>query len=378
MYPVPENRGKRTAMFLLCFVLFFIQQARAQCIASGPNSPATSSSVSFSGSDYPFNDPSNALSDDKDLSVAASVFSLFNKQTEYLQVKDFGFSIPTAATICGIEVTVVKSAANVLLNLASVTDYDVRIIKSNALAGTNKADADEWSSSDTYFTYGGVNDLWGTTWSPAEINSNTFGFSIAGEIETTVALFPSARIDHISMTVYYLDPSVLPAQSIQFNVANASNNTAMISWKQSSFDETTSFIVERSANGLKWEAVNGNPQKNSTASLLTFTDNRPLSGKSYYRLKIMTAEGNTRYTMSQPFELTNLTSLTCYPNPFTSVIQVKGIMAGERVAVTNMYGQRLYLSAPAVTNVHTIDIDDLQPGIYFISVGNRKIKVQKK
>jgi hypothetical protein len=53
-------------------------------------------------------------------------------------------------------------------------------------------------------------------------------------------------------------------------------------------------------------------------------------------------------------------------------------MAGERVTVTNLVGQQLYLSAPAVKNTISIDINDLQPGIYVISAGNRKIKVQKK
>jgi hypothetical protein len=378
MYPNPENCGKKTAMLFLCAVLFSIRFTQAQCTASGPNSPASSASVPFTGSDYSFDDPQNISNDDADASTVTSVFSLFDKQTEYLQAKDFGFNIPTGASICGIEVHVVKSAANVLLNLATVTDYNVRIIKNNSLTGPNMADAAEWSSTDTYITYGGVNDLWGTTWSPTDINSNNFGFSIAGEIVTTAALFPSARIDHISITVHYLDPTVLPAQSIQFNVANASNRSAIVSWKQNGSDATASVVIERSPNGSKWETVHGAPQKNSTASWNTFTDARPLPGKSYYRLKMTSAAGYTQYTTSQPFELTDLTTLTCYPNPFTSFIQVKGLMTGERVTVTNMYGQHVYVSAPAVKNFQSIYIHDLQPGIYVISAGNRKMKVQKR
>lgn len=378
MYPFPRKRSYTIAMLFFCYVLFSNSFTQAQCIASGPNSPASSASVPFSGSDYSFSNPLNALSDDNSNSEAASVLSLFNRQTDYLQAKDFGFSIPTAASICGIEVHVKKSADNVLLNLAYVKDYNVRIIKNNTLTGPDRSDANEWSSSPAYITYGGPDDLWGVTWSPTDINSNNFGFSIAGEIVTTAALFPSARIDHISITVYYLEATVLPAQSIQFNVGNASNHSAILSWKQSGLDATASFVVERSVNGSKWEPVKGAAQKNNASLWYSFTDNRPLPGGSYYRLKITTAAGDTRYTTSQPFEWHGFTTLTCYPNPFTSVIQVEGLRAGERVTVTNMFGQHVYVSAPVVNNIQTIDINYLQPGIYVISAGNRKMKVEKR
>ena len=380
MYPVPQKRSYKIAALLFCYALLTIRFSQAQCIASGINSPATSANVSYTGSDYAFHNPANVLTNDNTVASAASLASLFNKTTDYLQVKDFGFNIPTAASICGIEAQVVRSAddIDILIISAWVKDYNVRIIKNNALAGSNMASATEWPSSSTTATYGGVNALWGTTWSPAEVNSNNFGLSIAAEIKTGIGLLPVVKVDYIGMTVYYLDPSVLPAQALQFNIANGSNNTAMLSWKQSSADEATSFIVERSANGSKWQTVNGNVQKNNTTSLLMLKDTKPLQGRSYYRLRIVNATGNAHYTTTLPFELTDVTSLTCYPNPFTSVIQVKGLVAGEQVAVSNVLGQRIFLSAPAVNNTLTININDLQPGMYVISAGNRKMKVEKR
>lgn len=378
MYPVPENCGKGTAMLLLSLSLISLQPAQAQCIAVGPNNPATSANVPFSGSDYAFHNPSYALADDNNFSSAASLASIFNKTTDYLQVKNFGFNIPTAATICSIEANVVKSASDIDLLIISawVKDYDVRIIKNNVLAGTNMKKSPGWDDSPTATTYGDADPLWGTTWSPADVNNSNFGLAIAAEIKTGIGLLPVVNIDNISLTVSYLDPSVLPAQVVQFNVAHGSNNTAVLSWKQSSGDAATSFIVERSINGLKWDALPGNVQKNNTASL--FKDSRPLPGKSYYRLKMINAAGNAHYTTSLPFELTDVISLTCYPNPFTSVIQVKGLAAGEQVAVSNLLGQRVFLSTPAVTNTLSININDLQPGMYVISAGNRKMKVEKK
>jgi hypothetical protein len=379
MYPVPRKNPFRIAMLFFCSSLFSIRYTQAQCIAVGPNNPTTSDNVPFTGSRYDFITESNALVSDNNFASAASLLSILPEQTDYLQVKGFGFNIPTAASICGIEAHVTKSATDIgiLFISAYVQDYNVRLIKNNALIGTSLNQGSAWSSSNTTTTYGGVNELWGTTWSPTDVNSNNFGFSIAAEVKTVIGLLPVVNIDHISLTVYYLDPTVLPAQVIQFNVANASNRSALLSWKQSG-DETTSYVVERSANGHKWETVNGSPQNNVGSSLHSFRDTRPLPGKSYYRLKMITAGGDTRYTTSQPFELIDHTTLTCYPNPFNSVIQVKGIMAGERVAVTNMYGQCVHLSAPAMNNTLTVNINDLQPGVYVISAGNRKMKVEKR
>lgn len=378
MYPVPKNRVHKIVVILCFYFLPNSQFVQAQCIASGPNSPATASSVSFSGSDYDFNNPLNILADDISFSQASSVFSLFSKQTEYLQAKDFGFTIPTGATICGIEVTVVKRATNLLPILAYVKDHRVRVIKNNAFTPDDKANPAEWSSSETYTSYGGVNELWGTTWSPTDINNNTFGFSISAEIVTTVSLFPSARIDHISMTVHYLDPTVLPAHSIQFHVANGAKNTAVLSWKPTDLEEAALFTIERSVNGTKWEELNGPPQKSTVSPLLTFTDGRPLPGKSFYRLKKMAASGEVRYSTALPFETTDITSIKCYPNPSTSFIKVTGVLAGEQVTLTDIYGKRLYLSSPAISNTIKIDVSDLQPGMYVISTGKKKMKIQKK
>lgn len=379
MYPVSGTRGNKIAMLSFCYVLFTAPFARAQCIATSANSPATSSSVSFPGSDYSFNSPANILLNDGNNAVSSSVFSLSNKQTEYLQAQGFGFNIPTAATICGIEVNVVRSAANVLLNLATVTDYDVRVMKNGSPTGTNLADGiTQWSSSDVNTSYGGINELWSTSWSPTDINSGNFGFSISAQIHCTVALFPAARINYISMTVYYLDPSVLTAQSIQFHVANGTQNTAVLSWKPADLEEAASFAVERSVNGTKWEILNGTPQKSTISPLLTFTDGRPLPGRSFYRLKNVTASGEVRYSTVLSFEATDITSIKCYPNPFTSFIKVTGVVAGEQVAITDIYGKRLYLSSPAINNTLKIDVSDLQPGMYVISTGKKKMKIQKK
>jgi len=374
MYPVPEFRSSKTAMLFFCYVLFSIQFVRAQCIASGPKPPGTA--VSDGTGNYSFNNPLNCLSSDNSRATAQSV--LFAGETDTLRVTDFGFSIPTAATICGIEVNIEKSSSIFVLNTAYVTDNGVRIIKNGNITGSDLEKTNVvWSTGDANTIYGNNGELWGTTWTPADINSANFGIAISAKIIGAIGLLPAARIDYISMTVYYLDPTLLPARSIQFTAVSGPKNSALLSWNWNS-EEAASFTVERSLNGTKWEPVNGSAQKNKLPSVYTCTDVDPLPGRSFYRLKMLTTSGEVRYSTVQPFELTTLPTLKCYPNPITSLVTVNGVMAGEQVTVSNLFGQQLYKLPAAVNNTVSINCNELQPGMYVISAGNRKIKVQKK
>ena len=110
--------------------------------------------------------------------------------------RSFGFSIPTGATIDGIAV---NGAGSESFSGASSNSI-LRLIKTSAYVGQNKPTGGfngVWSGAA-----GGATDLWGTTWTAADINSSNFGpgcqFSNSGSGVFT--LFG------LSVTVYYTDP----------------------------------------------------------------------------------------------------------------------------------------------------------------------------
>lgn len=365
-------------MLLLCYVFFSTSFVKAQCVATS-KSAATAISVSYTGSNWSFDNPTNVIAPDAANATAGGILSVLNSKTEHLQATSFGFSIPTAATICGIEVNVVKHAENTLLSLSYVTDDTVRLLKANTRTGTDWGDrTTKWPSTETTTSYGSSNELWGTTWSPTDINSGNFGISFSAKIHDAAALMPSASINYISITVYYLDPTVLSAQALQFQVANGANHSAALSWKLNTADEGETFSIERSVNGMKWQPVQGMPQLNFNAAMFTFTDAQPLPGQSFYRLRITSASREVHYSTVQPFEYMGDISLKCYPNPVSTIVQVAGVIPGERVVLTDLYGKCLFLSAPAKNTIIQLDMAHLQPGMYVISTGNRKMKIQKK
>ncbi|CAN5441226.1 hypothetical protein BH10BAC1_BH10BAC1_03160 [soil metagenome] len=125
-----------------------------------------------------------------------------DQNTQCLTVSDFGFSIPLGAVINGIvlEVEKKRSAGG---SSGIVEDNGLQIIKGGLLTGPNKSQYGvNWPLTDTYVTYGSSSDLWGTTWTAADINASDFGISLAS-ISYVCGATITTSIDHVRMTVYY-------------------------------------------------------------------------------------------------------------------------------------------------------------------------------
>lgn len=105
--------------------------------------------------------------------------------THYLKATNFGFNIPSDATINGIKVEIEKRGSINDGDNDYVRDKTIKIIKADGTLGTtNKAVAGNWDTTDTYVTYGSSSDLWGETWAPGDINDADFGVVISADILT--------------------------------------------------------------------------------------------------------------------------------------------------------------------------------------------------
>lgn len=116
--------------------------------------------------------------------------------SNYLKVTGFGFAIPTTAVIDGIQMEYLRSGSN-----AAVAS--IKALKASSPIGSEMADfaGDFYPSAGlAWFTYGGGTNLWGATWTPAEINNSGFGVQIAA-FNTHGG--GSASIDAVRITVYW-------------------------------------------------------------------------------------------------------------------------------------------------------------------------------
>jgi len=143
--------------------------------------------------------------------VADGSFMTANGSTDmyYAKTTNYSFGIPGTATITGIKAEVyLKAMADDDGNVGYVTDASVKLVKSGTAVGDNKARATganhlgHWSTTLTYITYGGEAEMWGTSWTPAQINDSNFGLAFSAR-PNPVDGAPVPQVDTVRITVYY-------------------------------------------------------------------------------------------------------------------------------------------------------------------------------
>ncbi len=147
--------------------------------------------------------------------------------SEYLQGTNYGFSIPLDATIDGITVSIMRmdSAGN------GTADSDLYLLKASAIAGNNHASTVKWPVSMTVATYGGTADLWGTTWTPSEVNATSFGVSLSA-YNTHPVQPRTASVDYMRITITYTPattPTTLTVSAAAGTYCGTANLTATLS-----------------------------------------------------------------------------------------------------------------------------------------------------
>ena len=165
----------------------------------GPNSPGTVASIN-SGISNPWVNKDYVKVYDGFKSYQTNYYD-----SDYLDVTNFGFTIPSDATINGIEVRVrgttyaAPGDYNLLLFIARLID------ESGNPSGTDYGTSDDWGwyPDPIDQTWGNSSELWGVEWTPSKINSSNFGFRI--QLYADGSGMP--YIDHISIAAYYTEGS---------------------------------------------------------------------------------------------------------------------------------------------------------------------------
>lgn len=166
--------------------------------SEGPRSAGSGADNSGVGTQT-WSNPTNITSSND--SRATVTVSPAPQISHYLVSSAHGFTIPGGSTINGIVVEIERSTGAQFGSFGR--DNRVRIVKGGAIGATDKASASEWpESTDATASYGSSSDLWGETWTAADINDSGFGAALAvtntGAVDSV-----SMRVDHMRITVYY-------------------------------------------------------------------------------------------------------------------------------------------------------------------------------
>lgn len=187
---------------LLLFIpIFTTTISFAQTSATNSPASATNTMCAFAYSSAVGYSPAGNVTASDNVYATATHCDCCDQNTQCLTVSDFGFSIPAGAVIEGIVLEVEKRRN--AGGSGIVEDNGLQIMKGGVLVGLNKSQYGiDWPTTDTYVSYGSSTDLWGTTWTVADINANDFGVSLASISYVCGATITTA-IDHVRMTVYY-------------------------------------------------------------------------------------------------------------------------------------------------------------------------------
>ncbi|MEK6751283.1 MAG: MBG domain-containing protein [Chloroflexota bacterium] len=162
---------------------------------SGPKNGGTGSDDAGIGT-IAWTNPGNIVSNNNSYAMANLTVGT---TSHYLQATNYGFNIPSGSTISGIETKIGRLGTDGLGS--DVRDNIVSLIKGGVVTGENKAAVTtDWPSAETAATYGGITDLWGTTWTAEDINSSNFGLALA--VRSSVGT-REAHVDYMQITVTY-------------------------------------------------------------------------------------------------------------------------------------------------------------------------------
>lgn len=164
---------------------------------AGPNFPATAADDASIGV-RTWTNTGNIFA--KDAAYASTTAAItFTNVSHYLKATNFGFSIPSGATINGITAVYTRCGST-----GAANDQNVKLVKAGTIVGTSQPLAGSWSSSGIMRddTLGGPSNLWGTTWTDTDINDTGFGIVMNCK-SSSFKTVTTPRVDSVTLTIDY-------------------------------------------------------------------------------------------------------------------------------------------------------------------------------
>jgi hypothetical protein len=265
-------------------------------------------------------------------------------------------------------------------NLTCIRELDnsVRLVKGGVVTGSNFAyTVTPWNTVDTYSTYGSASNLWGTTWTVAEVNATNFGAVLSASVSNG-----TAQVDHMRITVTGF--STLPVELTDF-YGSDKEGKILLEWQTASERQNKHFVIERSDGidaftDIGYRIGKGN---SNIINSYEFTDETPLKGINYYRLKQEDFDGTYDYSDIIAIIRGESDLLSVYPNPSTDgrfkIASSQIIQPGIYIYSTEM---KLIKTVEA-NNTKELDVSltELTDGVYYLifnTGGEQKIKKVEK
>ncbi|MCB0537698.1 MAG: T9SS type A sorting domain-containing protein [Bacteroidetes bacterium] len=192
-------------------------------------------------------------------------------------------------------------------------------------------------------------------------------------------------------STYALDSGVanctflLPIELLSFNAVLENNNTVLCKWATATEINNDYFTIEHSKDAIVWETVLTVKGAGNSREKIEYIehDYHPYAGISYYRMKQTDFDGKYSYSQIESINITssdfNLTNI--YPNPAENYITVENNKAEiVMLKIIDAIGRDISTTISYIekdTNSRKLDISNLDSGVYYLIVNDKKFIVIK-
>jgi hypothetical protein len=211
------------------------------------------------------------------------------------------------------------------------------------------------------------------------VSSNGFfsNITIPGT-PTTAQIGGNPNFATIAGGPYYSNSAVvLPVELLNFQ-AHPLNKIVELTWQTASEKNASHFEVQRSRDGRTFDKIGQVKANGNSAALVNyaFTDDNPLNGVNYYRLRQMDTDGKETLSNIVSVSYNAKTTLQVFPNPATNKLTIIGEINSEYV-IFDPLGREI-LRGPLSDNSTDIDVSNLPSALYFAKVKDASVKFFKQ
>ncbi len=246
------------------------------------------------------------------------------------------------------------------------TGYTIKPILSNVTFGYRD---DEWLATGNTIS---ETNLKAQRWNSNSMTWNDYipaGIANIADNTVTVPGISSADLFQWWTLVDFLQAPV-PIHLLAFSAKAVSNNAVQTKWITSSESNSSHFVLERSQNGITFNAINTIPAAGYSNLELSYeaTDPSPFSGRSFYRLKMVDLDGSFKYSPVASVTINEISRIEIYPNPVISNLFIDIHRPDpKKIMLFNEKGQTILFRSP-VSGINKIDLKTLPAGIYWLKI----------
>lgn len=181
----------------------------------------------------------------------------------------------------------------------------------------------------------------------------------------------SGSINNQTISCPYAGSTPLPVKLVSFD-ARSNGDMVYLAWVTASEVQNDHFILQRSTDAMKWEALKKMDGTGNTSQPMKYdyVDQMPVRGMYYYRLQQVDENGSYAYSKIIGVRAVTLSGeITLYPNPGRNKLSISGLGKGDwECTFTGPTGLLAY-AGPVSDG--SINLPDMSAGVYYVSLHNK-------